>query len=531
MQNGGLNSILNQYNFLSGGSVTGATPSAATQPGSSLLKSNNPYQQLNRNQISSLWNNGPAQGLLGQIPRGPYGPGSYPRGPMMAAPEEDEAAAEDEEDMGVIETYSNYWPSKLKIGKPHPDPVVETASLASVEPPDVWYDLSLPEETVNQAKLSALQLETITYSCQQHEQFLASGERAGFLIGDGAGVGKGRTIAGIIHENFLNGRKKAIWVSVSNDLKYDAERDLRDIGAYNIDVHFLSKMKYGKINSALNNYVKKGVMYATYSALIGESQSAQGKYKTRLTQLLHWCGPDFDGAIVFDECHRAKNLWTGSSSGQGKATKTGTTVMELQKKLPKARIIYASATGASEPRHMAYMTRLGIWGPGSPFKDFGEFLQAVEKRGVGAMEIVAMDMKLRGMYIARQLSFSGVQFRIEEVELSERMEKVYDDSVKLWVELLHKFEEAAELISAEKKMRKTMWGQFWSSHQRFFKYLCIASKVHFVCRVAQDVIKMGKCVVIGLQSTGEARTMEAIGNIQFKKIVKFYSVTKIDFDL
>ena len=32
-------------------------------------------------------------------------------------------------------------------------------------------------------------------------------------------------------------------------------------------------------------------------------------------------------------------------------------------------------------------------------------MAAVEKRGVGAMEIVAMDMKLRGMYIARQLSF------------------------------------------------------------------------------------------------------------------------------
>merc|ERR1711860_248112 len=134
----------------------------------------------------------------------------------------------------------------------------------------------------------------------------------------------------------------------------------------------------------------------------------------------------------------------------------------------------------------------------------------VEKRGVGAMEIVAMDMKLRGMYIARQLSFSGVQFRIEEVELSERMEKVYNKSVDLWGEMLHKFTEAADLIDAEKKMKKTMWGQFWSSHQRFFKYLCIASKVHFVCRVAQDVIKMGKCVVIGLQSTGEARTMEAI---------------------
>ena len=105
------------------------------------------------------------------------------------------------------------------------------------------------------------------FQCQQHEQFLASGERAGFLIGDGAGVGKGRTIAGIILENFLQGRKKAIWVSVSNDLKYDAERDLRDIGSFGIDVHFLSKMKYGKINSSLNGYVKKGVMYATYSAV------------------------------------------------------------------------------------------------------------------------------------------------------------------------------------------------------------------------------------------------------------------------
>ena len=57
-------------------------------------------------------------------------------------------------------------------------------------------------------------------------------------------LGKGRTIAGIILENYCQKRKRAIWVSVSNDLKYDAERDLGDIGAGHIDVHFLSKMKY-----------------------------------------------------------------------------------------------------------------------------------------------------------------------------------------------------------------------------------------------------------------------------------------------
>lgn len=57
-------------------------------------------------------------------------------------------------------------------------------------------------------------------------------------------------------------------------------------------------------------------------------------------------------------------------------------------------MLYASATGATETRNMAYMTRLGLWGIGKPFKDFNEFITAVEKRGVGAMEIVAMDMKV-----------------------------------------------------------------------------------------------------------------------------------------
>lgn len=46
---------------------------------------------------------------------------------------------------------------------------------------------------------------------QQHEILLPSGQRAGFLIGDGAGVGKGRTVAGIILENYLRGRKKSLW--------------------------------------------------------------------------------------------------------------------------------------------------------------------------------------------------------------------------------------------------------------------------------------------------------------------------------
>lgn len=47
------------------------------------------------------------------------------------------------------------------------------------------------------------------------------------------------------------------------------------------------------------------------------------------------------------------------------------------------------------------------------------------------MELVAMDMKLRGMYIARQLSFKGVTFRIEEIPLDKNFVKVYNDSVRM----------------------------------------------------------------------------------------------------
>lgn len=89
----------------------------------------------------------------------------------------------------------DYSPSKLQVGSAHPDPVVETASLAAVEPPDITYQMHL-DNLVRDRLLSGLQLESIVYACQRHEQQLPDNSRAGFFIGDGAGVGKGRTIAG-----------------------------------------------------------------------------------------------------------------------------------------------------------------------------------------------------------------------------------------------------------------------------------------------------------------------------------------------
>ena len=173
-----------------------------------------------------------------------------------------------------------------------------------------------------------------------------------------------------------------------------------------LDVYPFHKFKYGcKISDKENGRVQKGVIFGTYASLIGERHAgkvsntpgkiSKGLQATRLHQLITWCGRNFDGAIVFDECHKAKNLYQAN----GKPSKTGETVRELQRQLKHARIVYASATGASEPKHMSYMSRLGLWGAGTGFKNSDQFIEALTKAGVGAMELVAMDMKRRGVYL------------------------------------------------------------------------------------------------------------------------------------
>lgn len=59
-----------------------------------------------------------------------------------------------------------------------------------------------------------------------------------------------------------------------------------------------------------------------------------------------------------------------------------------------------------------------------------------------------------------------------------------------WAEALALFMQAADELCMSS--RKSLWGQFWSSHQRFFKYLCIAAKVRCLVELAKKELKAGK---------------------------------------
>ena len=109
-------------------------------------------------------------------------------GKERAEVEEEE---EQEEESGA-DTYAEYKPVHVSFGSKHPDSIVETCCLAGVRPPEAKYRPRIVEMVEDRGGLSTLQFETLVYACQRFQHILPNGERAGFFVGDGPGVGKVR---------------------------------------------------------------------------------------------------------------------------------------------------------------------------------------------------------------------------------------------------------------------------------------------------------------------------------------------------
>ncbi|XP_078614112.1 uncharacterized protein LOC144883439 isoform X1 [Branchiostoma floridae x Branchiostoma japonicum] len=403
----------------------------------------------------------------------------------------------------VFTTFKASVPT-IPHAQPHPADIVEAGSLAAMALPPTDYPLAdtIPDDVITSGKLSALQLEGVIYACTRHQMVLPNGCRAGFFIGDGAGVGKGRQISGIILDNFARGRTRHVWFSISTDLKLDAERDLRDIGCYVKVIEGCQQLDRETKVFGLPPGFKDGVIFSTYATLVSSVQKGVGastSRQSRLDQLINWCGgQDFDGCLIFDECHKAKHFVPGKEKN---STKVALAVATIQRLLPKARVVYCSATGVTDVKNMAFMERLGLWGRGAAFNDFDQFLDAIQRRGLGVAEMLAMEMKGSGMYISRGLSFRQAEFVTVEVNLTPQQIKTYDMAAHVWNELRQALTTAVARTATN---NPRMWSTFWSSHQRFFKQLCMGMKVPAIVQEAKESLEKGYCIVIGLQTTGEA---------------------------
>src|SRR6202021_4009382 len=69
--------------------------------------------------------------------------------------------------------------------------------------------------------------------------------RRGWFLGDGTGAGKGRQVAGILLDNWLKGRCRAVWISKSDKLIEDAQRDWSAIGMERLVGTPLSRFRQG----------------------------------------------------------------------------------------------------------------------------------------------------------------------------------------------------------------------------------------------------------------------------------------------
>ncbi|MEH1899515.1 MAG: strawberry notch family protein [Nostoc sp.] len=421
--------------------------------------------------------------------------------------------------------YETYRPQRIRIkdALPHPSLLCESAALALVSPPAPTYKPHLPSNIITQGLLSEAQLESVIYAGQTHSEFLsgsyivddswdsvtvaAHGEenavrfRRGWFLGDGTGAGKGRQCAGIILDNWCQGRRKAIWISKSAALIEDARRDWCTLGGDAKDILDLSNIKLGDPIPFI-----QGILFCTYSTL-----RSQKNGKSRLKQIVEWAGADFDGAIAYDECHSMGNAMTQEGKlGMVAASQQGIVGLRLQNALPQARVIYVSATGATKVSNLSYANRLGLWQTGDfPFTSREDFVESIEGGGIAAMEVVARDLKALGLYLARSLSFDGVEYQTLEIELTPTQERIYNSYSDAFQVIHHNLDKALEAcnISGDKTYNRaakmSAVSQFESHKQRFFNHLLTGMKCPQLIKAIEEDLAAQNAVVIQIVSTNE----------------------------
>lgn len=400
--------------------------------------------------------------------------------------------------------FAGYTPTKLTVknAKSHPADIVESSAMSAVSAPVLAYKPNIPQELIDSGKLSDIQLESISYAGQAFEQKLPNGQRKGFFIGDGTGVGKGRQIAGVILDNFNHGGKKALWISQASGLVEDARRDWKGLGGDAEDVLQYDDVK--KKKAGLGAY-DKGILFTTYNMLGAPTG------EKHLKAITDWLGKDFDGVIVFDEAHNMSNIApTKGARGKKDPAKRAQRGVELQRMLPNARVLYASATGATNVNNLLYAERLGLWGEGTQFVDAQDFVAKISKSGIAAMELVARDMKGMGDYLARSISYDGVEFDRLTHNLTQDQLYMYDTMCEAWQVILQNVEKAI----GDTKSPKNASSAFWGSLQRFYESIITSFAVPSVIEDMEKELAAGHSCVIQLVNTREAAQNRAVDKLR-----------------
>lgn len=456
-------------------------------------------------------------------------------------------------------TYEPYTVQRIAVtgARRHGTALVESASLATVRPPFPKYHPKLEPALVSKGLLSLEQLEAIIYAREWNSRTFQLKEacefvrvvekpqqpltveaaavadrlqelqrytvevdaeyRYGFFCGDGTGVGKGRIAAGYLRSFFNEGHRRAVWLSFNDRLIFDARRDWADLGGAADEVVPWSRFKLGTPPSAT-------ILFGSYDTL-----GMERRINRRIDDLVAALGENFEGPIVLDEIHAAANADPQATSDENEreSSRRGRAVLELQRRLPKAAILYISATGASRLDGLAYAHRLGLWGSHAEFDNRNHFLGAMDRGGTAALESLARDLKARGQFCSRHLSYEGVEYERVTSDLDPDQIGLFNKYVRVWhwidrgivaeaINLGAAFapkDGSLELPRVHNSPATRARAFIGPTRQRFFAQVFLSLKMPTIIRVIEQALERGEAPVCQLTHTFEGeldRTLAAM---------------------
>lgn len=352
----------------------------------------------------------------------------------------------------------NIWTPSYEHGgnsKDHPSPLYESEYMSGASLPKIKTRLHLKnQQPYCSHYISNAQVETIACAVDtMYSKRSIDTQSRGFLLGDGTGVGKTKTIAGVVSELWMINPTnfRAIWISMNKNLGVDAKKELSLIQELGNNCPNWLSLKNIKNNES-------GILFTTYGSMI-RSQTYD--------VVLNWMVNTHNTLLIFDEAHAAKN----SSSKSGKM------VVNIQRTLHNPRVVYSTATAASDIRQLHYIEKLGLWAG-----NHTTFTKTLEKYGSSAMEMCALQLKHTGKLVSRHLGFNGIQIELKTYVLNNSEVLKYDRLMSIWNNL--NVSCGIDTIN-------------------FYQQLITNFKVKATIREIQTSIERDEQVVIGLQTTGE----------------------------
>ena len=334
--------------------------------------------------------------------------------------------------------------------------------------------------------LSRLQVETAAYASQ------AIRLQRAFFLGDGTGVGKTRIAAATLVDLLVsNPQTRCLWVSCRSDLEQEALSAFRLLEAGTGAPPVLWR-KFSEARAR-----DGGVSFTTYGSLRHNWDQPESNLENAVAWLSE-TGPF--SLIILDEAHKAK----------APKTQTFLSICELQDRLPYCGVLYSTATAASAIGRIGYMKRLGLFGMtsrGDPFPSYNQCRNALRRGGLTALELVALHLKSRGLYVSRALAPTNGSIPLS-VALSRQQIDLYDACCARWSDRLrHLHVVASDLAVPTEATEATEAKKILPIlRQDFFLRLLTSFKAMAIVPEIKRAISEGWSVVVSFRHTGKGES-------------------------